>query len=378
MNVVKSYKRKSDLNRHNRSKRAKYTCPVCNHVFNRKDNFVTHQRRFHNNMPSRPDRRNFNVSPSTSHEIGGGSELTETDSQKQLRNEDQAENNHEIVRALNGSVNSIKIYPRDVEKFDMLVYYGNIKEKVQDILVSSTPLRKGIKWYLMTRVEFSREKEGVYETAKPHFRSLTYAHLFAEDFNIHHLNEAFQKMFTSKEEFIMKGSDWVLSKVLYVEVCFVHYLPLKGGSYIAAPPRLQHSKSLVNIKNRDQKCFLYSVLAKLYPARHNPSRVSNYLQYAERLNMKGIHYPVKLSQIEKFENQNQVSVNVFGYEDREIFPMRITKKKKTSHVDLLFLKKQGSGLLLFDKKSQPIFVSNVWRDLLPFKTLLSILFTWIR
>ncbi len=234
----KSYKRKSDLNRHIRSKREKFACPVCNRVFNRKDNFVTHQRRFHNNMPSRPDRMNFNVSPSTSHQIGGGSELTETDSQKQLRNEDQAENNHEIVRALNGSVNSIKIYPRDVEKFDMLVFYGNIKEKVQDILVSSTPLRKGIKWYLMTRVEFSREKEGVYETAKPHFRSLTYAHLFAEDFNIHHLNEAFQKMFTSKEEFIMKGSDWVLSKVLYVEVCFVHYLPLLGGSYIATPPSL--------------------------------------------------------------------------------------------------------------------------------------------
>lgn len=247
----KSYKRKSDLNRHIRSKKEKYVCQICDHVFNRKDNFVTHQRRFHKHATSLLN----SSSASTSNQIGGSSDSTEKDSQEHLTNENETENNREIVRALNGSVNSIKIYPRDEEKFDLLMFYGNIKEKVQDILVSSTPQRKGIKWYLMTRVEFSREKEGVQETAKPHFRSITYAHLFAEDFNVHNLNQAFQKMFTSKEEFIMKGSDWILSKVLYVEVCFVHYLPLRGGCYIATPPRLEHSKSLVNVKNRDQKCF---------------------------------------------------------------------------------------------------------------------------
>jgi hypothetical protein len=224
----------------------------------------------------------LNASASSTSQIGGSSKSAKTDSQKQSVNdrqdvEDSNDNNHEIVHALNGSVNSIKIYPRDVEKFDMLVFYGNVKSKIQDILVSSTPRRKGIKWYLMTRVEFSREKEGVLETAKPHFRSFTYTHLSAEEFSLHNLNEAFQKMFTSKEEYIMKGSDWILSKVLYLEVCFANYTPLKGGNYIAEPSTLRQSKSLINVKNGDQKCFLYSILAKLYPARHNPSRVSNYL-----------------------------------------------------------------------------------------------------
>lgn len=336
----KSYKRKSDLNRHIRSKREKFVCEKCNHVFNRKDNFVTHQQRFHK---SSPDNVHLNVSSSSTPQIGGSSKSAKRDSQKQSKSDSQDvensnENNHEIVHALNGSVNSIKINPQDVEKFDMLVFYSNIKDKVENILVSSTPRRKGIKWYMITRVEFSREKEGVLETAKPHFRSNTYAHLSAEDFSLHNLNEAFQKMFASKEQFIMKGSDWILSKILYLEVCFANYLPLKGGNYISEPSALRRSKSLVNVKNRDQKCFLYSILAKLYPARHNPSRVSNYRQYTDKLDMKGIQYPVKLSQIEKFEKQNQVSVNVFGYEDREIFPMRITKTKKVSHVNLLYLK----------------------------------------
>ena len=55
--------------------------------------------------------------------------------------------------------------------------------------------------------------------------------------------------------------------------------------------------------------------------------------------MRGIEYPVRLAQISKFENQNDISVNVIGYEDKEIFPMRVTNVKKKAHVDLLYLKR---------------------------------------
>lgn len=34
-------------------------------------------------------------------------------------------------------------------------------------------------------------------------------------------------MFASKEEFIMKGSDWIFSKVIYLEICYAVYSPLK-------------------------------------------------------------------------------------------------------------------------------------------------------
>lgn len=225
-----------------------------------------------------------------------------------------------------------------MEKFDLLVFYSNIKDKIKELIVSHSPTKKGLKWYLVTRVEFTREREGQVEKALPHFRTIVYRHLTSEEFNFHNINESFQKMFTSKEEFIMKGSDWIFSKVIYVELCYVVYSPLKGGTYIREPNELRSSKSLVNIRNTDQKCFLYSVLAKLYPAKRNPSRVSHYYAYTHKVNMRGIQYPVRVQQITKFENQNDISVNVFGYEDKEIFPMRITKSKKKFHVDLLYLR----------------------------------------
>ena len=45
-----------------------------------------------------------------------------------------------------------------------------------------------------------------------------------------------------------------------------------------------------------------------------------------------------IGQIDKFEMQNDVSVNVIGYEDGEFFPIYIIRhKNKTDNVDLLYL-----------------------------------------
>lgn len=56
--------------------------------------------------------------------------------------------------------------------------------------------------------------------------------------------------------------------------------------------------------------------------------------------MNGIEFPVSLNQIEKFEKQNQhTSVNVFGYENGNIFPLYLSKYNQAlNEVDLLYVK----------------------------------------
>jgi hypothetical protein len=261
----KSYKRKSDLNRHIRSKREKIVCPICDHYFNRKDNFTAHHRRFHESATNIQTGGNSHLQPSkrtsedqSSFPLDTSRKDKATTSGGSSENEND-DDRHEITQSIDGNVTSIKIKPTGNEKFDLLVFYSNLKEKISDLIVSHSPARKGLKWYLVTRVEFNREREGQIDEARPHFRSITYRHLSTDDFDMHHLHEAFQKMFASKEEFIMKGSSWTLSKVIYLELCYVVYSPLKGGNYIKEPEELRKSRSLVNIKNNDQKCFLYSV-----------------------------------------------------------------------------------------------------------------------
>lgn len=42
--------------------------------------------------------------------------------------------------------------------------------------------------------------------------------------------------------------------------------------------------------------------------------------------MNGISNPVTIKDIDKFENQNDISVNVYGVEQSKVYPLRITKK----------------------------------------------------
>ena len=119
----------------------------------------------------------------------------------------------------------------------------------------------------------------------------------------------------------------------------VHYDPLRASSYLHIPAELSRKKACLNIKNRDNKCFLWCILASLHPIPYqdNPNRASKYYEYEGEMNMNGIEYPVAIKDIDRFEKQNEISVNVYGYEDASVFPMRITKQETCQHVNLLYV-----------------------------------------
>ena len=94
----------------------------------------------------------------------------------------------------------------------------------------------------------------------------------------------------------------------------------------------------IDVYKRQEKCFLWSVLACIHPIACNQHRVSHYLPYEEEINMKDIPYPVAVDKIKRFEKLNaNISVNVFGYEDK-VYPLRITEHRgRKHHVNLLIL-----------------------------------------
>ena len=53
--------------------------------------------------------------------------------------------------------------------------------------------------------------------------------------------------------------------------------------------------------------------------------------------MQNIESPVKIKDIDKFEIQNEISVNVYGLDNDVVFPMHITTQSKPHHVDLLYI-----------------------------------------
>ena len=145
------------------------------------------------------------------------------------------------------------------------------------------------------------------------------------------------------------GSGWVFMGVIRLILKIDKWDPLKASSYIDLPPELKNKKALINMKNTDNKCFLWSVLRGLNPKDKNAGRIDEDLKSKENtLNMEGIEYPVSLKDIKRFEKQNlDISLSVLGYsKDEKIYPLRRSKhamKNKRKYNIILLLIKDGDN-----------------------------------
>ena len=146
------------------------------------------------------------------------------------------------------------------------------------------------------------------------------------------------------------GSGWVFMEVIRLILQIDKWDPLKASSYIDLPPELKNKKALINMKNTDNKCFLWSVLRGLNPKDKDAGRIDEDLKSKENtLNMEGIDYPVNIKgHIKRFEKQNpDISISVLGYsKDEKIYPLRRSKhamKNKRKYNIILLLIKDGDN-----------------------------------
>ena len=89
---------------------------------------------------------------------------------------------------------------------------------------------------------------------------------------------------------------------------------------------------------------MWCVLRALNPRDGNPEKLDKKLKEKENtLNMDGIEYPVSLKDIDKFENQNPtVSITVFGYDRKIVYPLRNSDNTDREHnIILILIKEEG-------------------------------------
>ena len=120
-------------------------------------------------------------------------------------------------------------------------------------------------------------------------------------------------------------------------------IKLFQSSYIPTPTHLKRKRIILNIDNNskknDEKSFLWSVLAHLFPSKINPSKVFKYKKYLNRIKYDGINMPMKIEDIDEFEKMNNLIINVYGCTEngKEIWPRRISKKEGKEAINLLML-----------------------------------------
>ena len=106
------------------------------------------------------------------------------------------------------------------------------------------------------------------------------------------------------------------------------------------PIELKHPrKGLTNIKNDDQKCFLWCHVRHINPLKEHPERIKKNDEKiaCNLLNYDEIEFPLEEKDFEKIEVQNNICINVFCYENEMVFPIYVFDQKFENSMDLLLL-----------------------------------------
>jgi len=142
------------------------------------------------------------------------------------------------------------------------------------------------------------------------------------------------------------------------------YNSLHAGCHIELPQEIVMKKAVINVQSMDNACFVWPVVAALYLAKNNTNRESSYRHYATMLNLKDIEFPITLTQIKKFKNLNDISINVYCIKKQKkklsILPIRFTDRKMDKHVNLLYVQNDddvGHFVWIKDLSRLGIFMS---------------------
>ena len=213
-----------------------------------------------------------------------------------------------------------------------------LNERKTHLLNKRLILLKGIKCNETLEIKF--EKLG--SVGKMMEKSFTFTSKAQVIMNEYDIESALQNMRSSVEDridkYTMEGLGWTVIELLNHELHLNSYDPLAARSYIPLPDGIQNKKATINIKNEDDKCFIYSLGRALDPSpeKSRLDRVSEHLKnVCENLGLNNIKTPVNVQDLPKIETQFNISINLYGHLDFKIFPIQTTKSTAEKHVDLL-------------------------------------------
>ena len=155
----------------------------------------------------------------------------------------------------------------------------------------------------------------------------------------------------SIDNWINEGSGWIVELIesQYIETST--YKPLSGRFYIKLPAELgSWKKGLINIKNIDQKFFLWYHVRHFNAVKIHPGRVTqNDKKLANGLDYDKVGFLVRGKYFSKIETKSKICLNVFCYKNRLVFPIYISNQKFESWMGLLLVTNENKSHYMYIK-----------------------------
>ena len=252
----------------------------------------------------------------------------------------------ELTRALKGHAKSYEIELQD--NLNPLNHFTKTRPQTESHLEDLLKTMKGFKFIETLEVTFEKDtidsKTGkcvsIHKTAFFNGKAKTITKV--DDIEPE-LNMSRHELLNVIDKWVSEGSGWVNDRIDSHYLNVTLYKPLNGSSYIELPLELRNpKKGLINIKNQDNECFRWCHIRMVNPMDKHPERVKKEdKSMTEKLDYSGIEFPISKKDYNKIEKKNGIRVNVFGYENKQLYPIHISKEDFEMELNLLLLESDG-------------------------------------
>ena len=139
-----------------------------------------------------------------------------------------------------------------------------------------------------------------------------------------------------------EGSGWFVDRIEVINIEISNYEPLAAGSYIKSPKELSHpKKGLINLRNKDNKCFMWCHLRLLHPRKKDATRVTKEdIELVGTLDYSDINFPLSIYDYEKVRKRFNINVNVSIYNKDKTRPLFISKKSNNQELNVLIIRNE--------------------------------------
>jgi hypothetical protein len=335
-------RREQEQQRQQQQQQSEYQCHNCDTIFRALSQLKIHQRHCHPNS------------------ICNIEELCEN------FNEDTCSIKPEQC-AFDNSYRSILIKPAcrciSLEEFILQVTNG-----VRHIMAHCLKFGENIKVYATIRVLMHKINISTGEVEKEdycHFSSKSQAIQSMEDVT-DFIDKVYNKLDAHIDQFLKKGSNWIVADIEQMSIRIVKYNILReGSSSLKIPTWLLAKKAILNINYpKDDECFKWAVIVSLHHKfgnntnRHR-NRLQHYRQFEGLYDFSDIKFPATVEDLVKFQKANKsIAINALLYQpnnednDDDDVSKSIIPLYHPAHN--IVLNRQMAHILLFNNHWLPI------------------------
>ena len=164
--------------------------------------------------------------------------------------------------ALNGAVSVTTLHP--TRNADVLQAFRELEPRIMDTYLEQLQQSRNIRSYMSMEVTYSRigvdgERYETRATFQSRIRVIVNENLLQED-----VAAMMREIYEHSQEFEAQGSGWSIQTIENVQLHNTKYKPLAASSYFPTPKEILLTRAVLNIKNDDEKCIVWCILAQLH------------------------------------------------------------------------------------------------------------------